>query len=869
MDARTLFHELADLSLAEREQYYSQRDVPRSVRAEVESLLSFDVTGDGSLGGRVASAAQQFFGSDPPGSAEGECGPYRLVRLLGNGGMGSVHLAERVDGELKQRVAIKFLRPGADSPSFRERFFRERQILASLNHPGIARLLDAGRTGDHPYLVMEYVDGKHIDEYSAGMDPRDVIRLVLCVAEAVAYAHRNLIIHRDIKPSNILIDSTGQPKLLDFGIAKMMDEPGETRTHDRLLTPDYCSPEQIEGGLQTTATDIYSLGAVLYNLLTGQTPAVAGVPSGRTLPKDLAAIVGKAIRKEPEERYATVDALIEDLRAYLEHRPVRALRGNAWYLTRMFVRRNRLAVGVSALALVGLAAGLLVAERARIIAERRFQQVRQLSNRFFEIDSEIRGLPGATKARQRLVSASVDYLERLRADAKPSPWRRLREQDSDLALEIGIAYLKVARVQGVPGNTNLGQFSEARQNLAKADYFAESVLTNNRFPRRRRALLLSAEAAHDSMILAETENRDAAAMQLAGKAAGRLESLMKSGNTKEEAAVVASLYVSLALSCSNLHRLDEATGYARRSVEISSRYGSSPAQLSRSLGALANTARFSGHLEEALDAIRVSRSVAETASDPNDAVSTLVLAGALWREGLILGELNNINLNRVEEAVPLLRRSFDLSEGLARRDPHDYASRSYVSMTGRELGDVLRDNAPAQALAVYDHARARLAEVKGNRKSSRDQIWLLTGSSYALRRLHRADEAIRRIDAAFVILREFGEYPAAEVALGDLADAALRARADHYADTGDIAAAIATYQELLAKALASNPQPLSDLRHANALSRIYRDLGSLYRRANRVAEAMALDQKRLELWRFWDNKLPNNVFVTRQLADLK
>src|SRR5262245_47884260 len=182
--------------------------------------------------------------SSAPFEEGARCGPYRLVRQLGSGGLGTVYLAERADGELEQLVAIKFLRAGEDLPSFRERFLRERQILASLNHPGIARLLDAGHENGHPYLVMEYVNGTRIDQFAAGLDTPRILELFLEVCEAVAYAHRNLIIHRDLKPSNILIDASGKPKLLDFGIAKILDAPEQTRTQDRLLTPEYASPEQ-------------------------------------------------------------------------------------------------------------------------------------------------------------------------------------------------------------------------------------------------------------------------------------------------------------------------------------------------------------------------------------------------------------------------------------------------------------------------------------------------------------------------------------------------------------------------------------------------------------------------------------------------
>src|SRR5439155_64042 len=203
---------------------------------------------------------------------------YRLIRRLGSGGMGEVYLAERDDGEIQQQVAIKMLRAGADRPAWQERFLRERQLLSYLNHPSVARLFDAGHTESaQPYLVMEYVEGVPIDVSAEGKSLREQLTLFLKICEGVAHAHRHLIIHRDLKPSNILVDPSGQPKLLDFGIAKLLDETSDqTKTVERLLTPGYASPDQMRGGIQTTATDVYSLGAVLDKMLTGRSPHESG-----------------------------------------------------------------------------------------------------------------------------------------------------------------------------------------------------------------------------------------------------------------------------------------------------------------------------------------------------------------------------------------------------------------------------------------------------------------------------------------------------------------------------------------------------------------------------------------------------------------
>src|SRR5215831_7183708 len=224
-EVQTLFHELADLTVEQREVYFQERRVTAQIRAEVEELLSYDHESGEELAACVASSAQVFLELSD-GAVDGtRCGPYRLLRVLGTGGMGEVYLAERADGEVQQRVAIKFLRHSRAEPAFLDRFLRERQILANLNHSGIARLLDAGRAaGSWPYLVMDYIDGVPIDSYVGQLDLRRKLQLFLKVCDAVSYAHRNLIIHRDIKPSNILVTADGAPKLLDFGLARVISD---------------------------------------------------------------------------------------------------------------------------------------------------------------------------------------------------------------------------------------------------------------------------------------------------------------------------------------------------------------------------------------------------------------------------------------------------------------------------------------------------------------------------------------------------------------------------------------------------------------------------------------------------------------------
>jgi tetratricopeptide (TPR) repeat protein len=306
-------------------------------------------------------------------------GPYRLVRELGQGGMGVVHLAERND-QFHQRVAVKIVRHGLESPEMLERFLAERQILASLSHTNIARLLDGGLTDDgRPYLVLEYVDGEPIDAYCRrlGLSSQDRVRLFLQVTRAVHYAHRNLIVHRDLKPNNILVTADGQAKLLDFGIAKILDASAlplsgpapQTRTGLWVMTPEYASPEQVRGEPVTTATDVYGLGLVLYEILTGEKAqtvtslapaaldrAICETEPPRRLSGDLDRIVAMALRKEPERRYASAERLGDDLARYLDGEPVAARGESLVYVARKFVVRHRWAVA-STIAVVGLLIG--------------------------------------------------------------------------------------------------------------------------------------------------------------------------------------------------------------------------------------------------------------------------------------------------------------------------------------------------------------------------------------------------------------------------------------------------------------------------------------------------------------------------------
>jgi len=871
-----LFHELADLSQAAREQYFARHGVDQQTRREVEELLAFDPSASGLLQRDIELAAQRTLGHLE--KAGQRCGPYRLVRLIGRGGMGAVYLAERADGEVTQQVAVKLLRSGADYLE-RERFLQERQILATLAHPNVARLLDAGHLEDgQPFLAMEYVDGSPIDVFTNELPVRKTIALFAKVCTAVAYLHRNLIVHRDLKPTNILVSEDGEPKLLDFGIAKLIYlRTDSTSTGLRMLTPEYASPEQIVGGTVSTATDIYSLGAVLYRLLTRRAPhefgrgtpeeILAAVctrevtrPSewAPALKGDLEVILMKALRKDPQERYGTAEQFGEDLKAFLESRPIRARKGELAYRARKFVRRFWIPLAAAAMVIISLAAGVLVANHEREVAEQRFLQVRELANKLFDIDAQIRNTPGNTKARQLIVSTSLEYLKRVGAETRG---------DKDLAMEIGGAYLQLAQIQGVPVNSNLGQFAEAEESLRKADAFVESVLKVD--PKYPRALLTSATIAHDRMAVASMQNRLDESLVQARKAAEQLDRYTAGGGLgPSEIREAAFMYGNIAVTFDDNHRYADTIRYTRRAIEISQPLQSAAPQRSLALGIMAVALRDSGDLDGALEAIQESRKIQEQLlADKDKTWQRANLALALWREGSILGERDEVNLGRPAEAAQTLQKALEIAEELVNRDPDDNHHHMLFAEVGRRLGDLLLDSSPREAMAVYDRSIETIHEVRNsNAETKRDEAVLLADSSHTLRRLHQEDEARLRIERAFSLLRETKDYPAEKIMLSSESDIAMRASADQYAETGQLEKAAQAYRELMAKVMASNPDPWNDLEDAYHLSSHYAAMGAILGRVGLADEAASFEGRRLELWEHWNQKLPNNRFVLRQIA---
>jgi len=478
-------------------------------------------------------------------------GPYRLIRLLGQGGMGEVWLAERADEAFSKQVAIKFIGTFLGNSEAIAWFRRERQALATLEHPHIARLLDGGETEDgRPYLVMEYVDGVAIDVYTNGLGLEKTLELFLQVCQAIEHAHRALIVHRDIKPANVLVTADGQCKLLDFGIAKEIESGGSSDDHTKTqaFTLHYASPEQMTGQPITVASDVYSLGALLYRLLSGQVlfsqatnvhsqvqaiettspekPSRALLSRlnldeserkkrARKLQGDLDDIVLKCLRNEPGQRYGSARELIDDIHRYQNNEPVAARQGSFSYKATRWLRRNWLAVGAASALLLTLTGGLIstvwqarVAEKQRVLAQKRFDLSRTLvKDVLFDFQDQLASVPGTIESRKKLVARTKKYLQQLGEDAQDDP---------NLLADMALVERRLGDISGNPQYPNIGDTPAARTHYQRAEELSRRAVQlkpDDRMLKLGLAITLSARGTFaywdDDLKLAEKSFRGA------------------------------------------------------------------------------------------------------------------------------------------------------------------------------------------------------------------------------------------------------------------------------------------------------------------------------------------------------------------------
>jgi eukaryotic-like serine/threonine-protein kinase len=732
-----LFARALERTNTEREAFILRECGPDSVLlGDLRSLIAADEAAqDESIWEQRPGSFSDLSETDAAKRCGEKIGPYRITELIDVGGMGVVYRGMREDSEYNQSVAIKFVKRGMDTDSIVRRFRKERQILASLEHHSIARLLDGGSTPDGlPYLVMEYIDGKPLNKYchDARLSVKARLSLFCEICSAVHYAHQRLVVHRDLKPSNILVTPDGMPKLLDFGIARILvpepeqENPETNNINERALTPGYASPEQIDGESITTVSDVYSLGVILYEILTGQSPYGEGKrtaaelmravcaeqpekPSSkcRALRGDLDNIVLMALRKEPSRRYASAEQFSDDVRRYLNLRPVQARDDGLTYVASRFVRRHWAATGTSALLAAALVCGIVVTTRAEARAERRFNDVRQLAHSFvFDYYDAIEALPGATPVRQRLVKEALHYLDSLSGEADSVSLQR----------ELVEAYVKISRVQGNTYESNLGDVAGALASVKRGISIGTGLA--NRDPSAETQSALGG-AYLDLAELMHGDNQLEAAEQTYRKALGFLERAAKMNP--------GDIGIALQLMRTERHLGDlngaEGTANLGRSAEAGELYQKAASDgekilkehpnllavrrpLYKTYVTMAGLAATTGHAEQGMDGYKKALATihAISAADPNDANDRMEIAGTsirLAREYMAA--------SKPKEALEYFREAEGIVATLCKADPQNELYQRNLSVTQVHIGNALLKEGNARGSIWYFNTAAGMS----------------------------------------------------------------------------------------------------------------------------------------------------------------
>ena len=743
--------------LADRFAYVENECIGRpELQAEVLELLdSASVRIIESVIHAAAGSLAHHEPSAEPFATGQQIGAYVIMESLGRGGMGQVFRAMRSDDEFQHEVAIKVLRPeAAQGAELKSRFLSERRILASLEHPYIARLIDGGADRGQPYLVMEYArGGLPLDQYikDRKLTTEEKLRLFLKICEAVQHAHQRLVVHRDLKPSNILVLPDGTPKLLDFGIAKLLDSDDNLRTQAPLtatgwmmLTPDYASPEQVAGEPITVASDVYSLGVVLYEAVTGDRPyriksytpveihqavcsAAVPAPSSvvthasrlyRQLAGDVDNIVLMAMRKEPERRYRSVEQFASDIQAHLNGLPVSARRDTFGYRSSKFIRRNKLVLAALTVAILALAIGFgvalwqaSIARQQASNAETRFRQVRQLTNRFlFEFDEKIRNLEGSTPAREALVKTANEYLASLAKDAG---------EDRELQRELAIAYRMLGEVQGGPRTASMGRSDDALQSYRKS-----VELSRRLFESGLRDPAMLEQTIEAERMLGLLENRllpdGAAAYARRLTEAIRLaEVLLQQRRDPASLRLMASVYRESGEANADINEVGHAEQRYNQALPIfkelqrldpGPRSDRSMAMIVHRLGD-ANV--MLGDLDAALGFYRTSFAGFKVLATAPEAGVTQrrSFLGITLALGALLGDPGIPNLQRTAEAIEQTGSAVRIVDHLERADPTNKTAKLDLSDSLTQYSRVLRSTQPAAALAASRRAVALVQEV--------------------------------------------------------------------------------------------------------------------------------------------------------------
>lgn len=773
-----------DLNATRRHEFLEKHcGANTEIRREVESLLAGETGAEKIFDSPAIFNYASFFAQENELDIQvgRQIGNYRILQEIGRGGMGAVFLAERADGEFDQQVALKIVRQTFADAELKRRFRHERQILASLNHPNIAKLLDGGISeAGEPFLAMEYVEGESIDEFTEkqNLEIEECLKLFLKVCEAVSYAHRNLIIHRDIKPSNILVDKSGEPKLLDFGLAKIFDEKlldvSQTETAFRAFTPAYASPEQIHGKNISTASDVYSLGIVFYELLTGERPfhfenksyeeilrsidtqeppppssvisnlrhtaerlqtkeddsptqkggahrttndEEKATPKFKTqnpksLRGDLDNIALMALRKEPERRYQSVEQFASDIERHLQGLPIRARPQTVSYRASKFFQRNKIAVATVGIVILSLLTGLAIAlwqaniaQQQKTIAEKRFNDVRRLSNSLlFEISPKIERLEGSTEAREVVVKRALEYLDSLAQDAG---------EDSTLQSELASAYEKIGSLQGDSRKASLSDFRGSIESLEKAQVI------------RRRLLQADPQ---------DTENRRLLADNLRLLGIRRMYQSDSEGGLRDGKEAV-SIYEKLVAE--NPASLRLKTALLETQIEDAVSY----VDLNRFGEAVPLLQQTASRIEEAR---RVN---------PDDAETARIQAKCLAYLGHSLSWEN-----RQPEAEAAMTRAVEITEALAARFPNDANFRQDLWRIYQIAAGIYDEVNNALMFELCEKARKVMEETialdHANAQARHNLAMTFSRLGAAATNLGKPDEALAHLERAALILSE-------------------------------------------------------------------------------------------------------------------
>jgi non-specific serine/threonine protein kinase/serine/threonine-protein kinase len=764
------------------------------LRREVESLLAAHREAGGFLSRPAILDPDPAEGAGEDGTRR--IGAYRILAVIAHGGMGTVYRAVRDDDTFQKTVALKLVRAGAASEYVERRFRQERQILARLQHPNIATILDGGTTDEgHPYLVMEHVEGRPITAYcdERGLGTRQRLIMFGAVCAAVQYAHQNLVVHRDLKPDNILITADGTPKLLDFGIAKLLaagvDPDGApTATLLPMMTPEYASPEQVKGDPVTTSSDVYTLGVLLYELLAGRrpyavktdsmeeivravcatdppppsaaaktragnaptAPALGTRPTASELKGDLDTIVLRALRKEPARRYASAQELAADVARHLDGLPVLARGDTLGYRAAKFARRHRLVVTATSLVMLSLLAGIFttvhqrsIAEAQRARAEKRFADVRKLANAFlFEFDDAIRDLPGSTPARQLVVKKALEYLDGLAQEAAADPV---------LQAELATAYQKVGDVQGNPYGANLGDTAGAIASYRKEVAIRERLRAGRERDRQPARDLV---VAYRRLGLIEDESgQTQAGVEHLRQALRLSESLVAEDASDAKARqLLAHSHEGAGLLALKTGDRAGAEDHQRRALAIwESELQASPTdqEALRGLhiieGDLGRTLRITGRLPEAIAHYRAALAAAEKRRQlmPTDPVARRDesnahgnLADGLYRQG------------DLEQAAAHLAKPLAFDEDRLRADPKNSQAQRDVSWDLSFMAEVAAGRGKLEEALDYqrraidiDEARADASPTGFQAHKDVAEGWSSIG--ILLDRFHRPDAALK------------------------------------------------------------------------------------------------------------------------------